>query len=151
MTNSPFVRTSHELECYKLKQTNSSAVSDVVTKKHLHHRNPVYIHKLHLWNNEMKTKTDCVKMDYTYNINSETQFIRFFSQAFYFLVKKVAVKTRFILLPCIVLMHSKPWKSQSLIVMSAEQDASSLPVWSKEMSCTESVWPFSVRSKSPVS
>lgn len=53
--------------------------------------------------------------------------------------------------PCMVLMHSKPWKSHSLIVISAEQDASSFPVWSKEMSCTESVWPFSVRSKSPVS
>lgn len=56
-----------------------------------------------------------------------------------------------VFLPCIVLMHSKPWKSHSLIVMSAEQEAKSLPVWSKEMSCTESVWPFNVRSKSPVS
>lgn len=59
--------------------------------------------------------------------------------------------TRRVCLPCMVLMHSKLWKSHSLMVMSAEHDASSLPVRSKEMSCTESVWPFSVRSKSPVS
>lgn len=58
---------------------------------------------------------------------------------------------KMVLSPCIVLMHSKPWKSQSLMVMSAEQEASSLPVWSKEMSCTESVWPFRVLSKSPAS
>ena len=50
-------------------------------------------------------------------------------------------------LPCMVLMHSKPWKSHNFIVMSAEQDARSLPVWSKEMSCTESVCPLSVAFK----
>lgn len=42
-------------------------------------------------------------------------------------------------LPCIVLMHSNPWKSHSLMLISAEHEANSFPVWSKEMSCTESV------------
>lgn len=54
--------------------------------------------------------------------------------------------------PCMVFTQANDWwKSHSLMDMSALQETSSLPETSNATSCTLSVWPFSVLSKSPLS
>lgn len=54
--------------------------------------------------------------------------------------------------PCIVFTQANDWwKSHSFIDMSALHDTRSLPDGSNATSCTLSVWPFRVRSNSPLS